>query len=447
MITIFAIIFLLLFIAATLYLIKLLSDKRKVETQLHATALYINKCETDIKSITSLAEKYREENLLLRTETARLQERLDNTTREIDIIKHSSEEERKNKNEMRELAETHFKILAHEIMTTQTAVIREQNQHQLDNILNPLKENIDRFRKDVTECYSSEARERFSLQQHIKELIEANAAIGKEARELTTALKGNSKVQGDWGELVLETILENSGLQKGEEFFIQVTTDDNGKTLRDEQGYGLRPDVIIKYPGADGGVIVIDSKVSLNAFVEYVNAETDEKREQYARQHITSVTKHINELAGKKYQEYIGKSRLDFVMMFIPNEAAYAAALSIEPTLWQKAYDKQVLLVSPTQLVGSLRLIKQLWTQDRQAQNAFEIAKKSGAMYDKFVGFIADMEKIERALTNAHSSYKDAMNKLRDGKGSLIGRAEKLRQLGISNSKNLSSNLLTDDLD
>lgn len=447
MTTIFTIIFLLLIIAETIYLIKLISDKRKIEAQLQVTSKYVSKCEADMNAVNSQSEKYREENIRLNTETARLQERLDNAAREIEIIKQSNEEERKNKNDMRELAETNFKLLAHEIMTTQTAVIREQNQHQLNNILTPLKENIDRFRKDVNECYSSEARERFSLQQHIKELIEANAAIGKEARELTTALKGNSKVQGDWGELVLETILENSGLQKGEEFFIQVTTDENGRTLRDEEGYGLRPDVIIKYPGADGGVIVIDSKVSLNAFVEYVNAETDEKREQYARQHVASVTKHINELAGKKYQEYIGKSRLDFVMMFIPNEAAYAAALSIEPTLWQKAYDKQVLLVSPTQLVGSLRLIKQLWTQDCQAQNAFEIAKKSGAMYDKFVGFITDMEKIERALTNAQTSYKDAMNKLRDGKGSLIGKAEKLRQLGISNSKNLSGNILPDDLD
>lgn len=447
MTTIFTIIFLLLIIAETIYVIKLISDKRKIEAQLQVTSKYVNKCEADINAVNSQSEKYREENIRLNTETARLQERLDNAAREIEIIKQSNEEERKNKNDMRELAETNFKLLAHEIMTTQTAVIREQNQHQLNNILTPLKENIDRFRKDVNECYSSEARERFSLQQHIKELIEANAAIGKEARDLTTALKGNSKVQGDWGELVLETILENSGLQKGEEFFIQVTTDENGRTLRDEEGYGLRPDVIIKYPGADGGMIVIDSKVSLNAFIEYVNAETDEKREKYARQHVASVIKHINELSGKKYQEYIGKSRLDFVMMFIPNEAAYAAALSLEPTLWQKAYDKQVLLVSPTQLVGSLRLIKQLWTQDRQAQNAFEIAKKSGAMYDKFVGFITDMEKIERALTNAQTSYKDAMNKLRDGKGSLIGRAEKLRQLGISNSKNLSGNILPDDLD
>ncbi len=277
----------------------------------------------------------------------------------------------------------------------------------------------------------------FSLQEKIKELIEANAAIGREAKELSTALRGNSKIQGDWGEMVLETILENSGLRKGEEFSVQMQSDETGTALKDESGRGLRPDVVVKYPGQDGGVMVIDSKVSLTAFVDYVNADDPSERDRMGKLHLNSIIKHINELADKRYQDYVGTTRLDFVMMFIPNEAAYSAALSLDPTLWQKAYDKRVLMVSPTQLIGSLRLIKQLWNQDRQTRNAIEIAEKSGMMYDKFVGFIADMEKIEKSISGAQTAYSEAMKKLRDGRGNLISRAEKLRELGIKSSKRL----------
>ncbi|MDE6039032.1 MAG: DNA recombination protein RmuC, partial [Paramuribaculum sp.] len=315
----------------------------------------------------------------------------------------------------------------------------------LASLLTPLKDDIEKFRNDVNQAYSSEARERFSLQERIKELIEANNSIGREAKELATALRGNSKTQGDWGELVLETILENSGLRRGSEFTIQQTTDSSGSTLRDEQGRGLRPDVVVHYP--DGRAIIIDSKVSLTAFVDYVNTDDPQRRDHFGRLHLASVVKHINELADKNYQDHVGTRRLDFVMMFIPNESAYAAAMTLDPTLWTKAYDKRVLIVSPTQLVGSLRLINQLWSHDRQTRNAIEIAEKSGQMYDKFCGFVADMERIDKALTTTRAAYDSAIAKLRTGRGNLITRAETLRTLGVKASKRLKADMADSDED
>ena len=331
--------------------------------------------------------------------------------------------------------ENRFRVLANEILKNQATEMQTRNAADIGHLLNPLKDDIERFRRDVTNFYSKESAERFSLQEKIKALIEANQTIGKEARELSTALRGNSKIQGDWGELILEQILENSGLRKGEEFEVQMQRDEEGNALQDESGHGLRPDVVVRYPGDK--VMVIDSKVSLTAFVDYVNADTQEDRERYGKLHLASVMKHISELSEKKYQDYVGKEKLDFVMMFVPNEGAYSAALTLDPGLWQKAYDKRVLIVSPTQLVASLKIVAQLWRHDRQTRNAIDIAERSGAMYDKFVGFVQDMEKIEKSINATQTAYTSAMKKLRDGTGSLITRAEKLRELGVKASKRL----------
>lgn len=331
--------------------------------------------------------------------------------------------------------ENRFRVLANEILKNQATEMQTRNAADIGHLLNPLKDDIERFRRDVTNFYSKESAERFSLQEKIKDLIEANQTIGKEARELSTALRGNSKIQGDWGELILEQILENSGLRKGEEFEVQMQRDEEGNALQDESGHGLRPDVVVRYPGDK--VMVIDSKVSLTAFVDYINADTQEDRDRYGKLHLASVMKHISELSEKKYQDYVGKEKLDFVMMFVPNEGAYSAALTLDPGLWQKAYDKRVLIVSPTQLVASLKIVAQLWRHDRQTRNAIDIAERSGAMYDKFVGFVQDMEKIEKSINATQTAYTSAMKKLRNGTGSLITRAEKLRELGVKASKRL----------
>lgn len=407
----------------------------RIETDMADTEAALLKATADIAS---------EHDLRIRAEadTARLKDQLETAADMHEKERKATEEQQRR---LMEQSEANFRVLANEIMQRHTATMREQNEQRLGEILTPLKENIDRFRQDVSQCYNNEARERFSLQERIKELIEANNSISREAKELSTALRGNAKKQGDWGEFVLESILERSGLRKGEEFTVQQTTDENGITLRDEAGRGLRPDVVVHYP--DGRAMVIDSKVSLNAFVDYVNAENAEEQERHGKLHLASVMKHINELSDKSYQDYIGRDRLDFVMMFIPNEGAYSAAMSLDPTLWQKAYDKRVLIVSPTQLVGSLRLISQLWSHDRQTRNAIDIAEKSGQMYDKFVGFVSDMERIEKSLDAARTAYENAIKKLRDGRGNLIGRAEALRQLGIKTSKRLRETTETADSD
>lgn len=325
-------------------------------------------------------------------------------------------------------AEIRFKNLANEILQQNSSTFKELHESRLYEILTPFKENIEQFKKLVSENYSNEARERFSLQQHIKELIELNNSISKEAKELTLALKGNSKIQGNWGEMILESILEKSGLEKGREFSIQEST-------YNDEGKRLIADVVINYP--DGRKIVIDSKVSLNAYTDLLNCEDQNLQEVYKKKHLTSIRNHINELKNKNYQDYLGDKKAEFIMMFIPNEAAYIYAMQIDHNLWQEAYDSRVLIISPTHLISVLRLVEQLWQHDRQTRNAIEIATESGKMYDKLVGFIEDLKLIEKSISSAHNAYDKAINKLYIGKGNLISRAEKLKEMGAKASKSL----------
>lgn len=379
--------------------------------------------------------RLREENITLKQENARLAERLKLTENQLIANQENFNKQLAYNNADQERQAEKFKVLASEIITSHTDRFKIQSENRLTELLMPLKGELDQFRKAISECYSAEARERFSLQERIKELIETNQSIGKEAKDLTTALRTNSKTQGNWGEMILENILEKSGLRRGEEFIVQQTKQE-GDTIRNEAGNMLRPDVVVNYP--DGRVVVIDSKVSLTAFIDYINSTTPEETESAGKRHLESVKNHINELAKKEYQEYVGRDRTDFVMMFIPNESAYIAAMTLDNTLWQQAYDKRVLIVSPTHLISALRLISMLWSHDRQTKNAIDIADQSGKMYDKFVGFIEDMEKIEKDINNLSNSYRQALNKLANGTGNLVSRAEKLRELGAKTKKQLS---------
>ncbi len=342
-------------------------------------------------------------------------------------------EEERARNE--EMLRAQFSNLATEIMHRNSADFKAESEERLTRILAPLKDNIDDFRKAVTEAYSSEARERFSLEKAIASLVNVNDTISREARELTQALKGNNSVQGDWGEMVLESILEKSGLIRGEEYFVQSTADADGNTMLKEDGGALRPDVVVKYP--DGRCVIIDSKVSLKAFLDYANTDDPAVRKSAGDRHVLSVKSHVDKLSKKKYQEFIGSDQLDFVMMFIPNEPAYMAAMRIDGALWQYAYDRNVLIVSPTHLVSGLRLIAQLWSRDKVTKNAIRIAEDAGKMYDKFVDFVSDMEKIDKALVSARKAHTDAMTKLTNGTGSLRKRANDLKALGIKASKQL----------
>lgn len=373
----------------------------------------------------------REVEVSLREENSRLTERL-----------RFGEEE---KQRLAEESELRFKNLANQIFTDNSRTFKEQHESRLSEILTPLKENIEQFKKTVVESYSTEARERFSLQEKIKELMDLNVSIGREAKELAVALRGNSKTQGDWGEMILENILEKSGLVRGREFTVQQTTDSDGRTLRDAEGRHLRPDVVINYP--DGRCVVIDSKVSLSAYVGWVNCDNDDEKASLGKQHIASVKAHIRELAQKDYQSYVGGGKTDFVMMFIPNEGAYITAMQLDDTLWQQAYEQRVLIVSPTHLISALKLVEQLWQHDRMTHNVLDIATAGGNMYDKFVGFVEDMLRIEKAIASTRDAYDKAINKLTDGKGNLVSRAEKLRKLGAKVSKSLPSAMVDQEDD
>lgn len=333
--------------------------------------------------------------------------------------------------QMRELAST--------ILRQNSADLKADHEQRLIQLLTPLRENLDSFRKAVTDTYSSESRERFSLTEEIRKLVDLNNTISREARDLTQALRGNNRVQGDWGEMVLEGILRRSGLQEGSEYFIQVTDDDKGRPLQDESGRQLRPDVVVKYP--DGRCVVIDSKVSLTAFMEWTSTDDPAKADELAHRHVKSVRAHVDQLARKSYQDYIGESSLDFVMMFIPNEPAYIGAMRHDPMLWQDAYQRKVLIVSPTHLVAGLRLIEQLWSRDKVTRNAIKIAEDAGKMYDKFADFTRDMEGISNYLTKAAKAHADAMTKLTTGTGNLVKRAADLRALGIKASKQLAASV------
>ncbi|MBU3588902.1 DNA recombination protein RmuC [Polynucleobacter sp. 80A-SIGWE] len=341
-------------------------------------------------------------------------------------------------NEAKEALTSQFKNLANEILEDKSKRFTEQNVANLDALLKPLQTKLSEFKEQVNLSYGNEARERFALRSEIERLANLNLRMSDETRSLTQALKGDSKVQGNWGELVLESILESSGLRKGEEYLVQ---DSHTQT----DGSRLQPDVVVKLP--EGRSLVVDSKVSITAYSRHAGATDPVIAEQELAAHIQSLRQHIQGLSSKNYSSLYGIGSVDFVLMFVPIEPAFLLALKTAPNLYQEALAKNIVLVCPSTLMATLRTVAHLWRQDSQNRNALEIAKQCGTLYDKFVGFVDDLEKLGQRLDQAQTSYHDAFNKLKSGKGNLIRTAEKVRELGVKPSKNLSAPLIESSSD
>lgn len=334
---------------------------------------------------------------------------------------------------------TEFENIANRILDDKTLKFTRQNKDNLETILKPLGENIDKFRKKVEETYDRESKERFSLGKELQRLVELNQKVSEEANNLTKALKGSSKTQGDWGQMILENILEQSGLEKDREYFVQeFLRDADGNPLKNPEGRKMQPDVIIAYP--DDRKLIIDSKVSLTAYTRYSESDDPEVQQLALRAHLDSMRTHIDQLSAKSYQEYT--TSLDFVMMFVPNEPAYLLALKNDPDLWHYAYNKRILFISPTNLIAALKMIADLWKREYQNQNALAIAERGGALYDKFVGFAENLLVLGEQIDKTGKTYESAMKQLKEGHGNLVGQAEKLRKLGVKASKELPNSLL-----
>jgi len=342
-----------------------------------------------------------------------------------------------NKSELEKIQEkfsTEFKNLANEILEEKTKKFTEQNKTNLDEILKPLSERIKDFEKKVNDTYNNESQQRSAMKEQIRILVEQTQMVSKEASNLTKALKGEAKTQGNWGEMILESILEKSGLVKDREYFVQQSF------AKDESEKGrLQPDVIVALPGNRN--VIIDSKVSLVAYDRFSSSEDKEEQNIFLKDHIRSLKTHIDGLSSKKYTD-IQIETLDFVMMFIPIEPAYLFAIQNEPTLWNYAYDKRILLISPTNLIAVLKMASNLWRQEYQSRNAFEIAKKSGELYDKFVGLIDDLIELGKRLDSTKTYYTESMKKLHTGKGNLIKRAEDIKELGSKTTKSIPQILI-----
>lgn len=340
---------------------------------------------------------------------------------------------------LQEQTKLQFEKMANQILEEKTEKFTNLNQYYLKSILEPFGKNIDELKKTVHDTYDKESKERFSLGEKVNELKLLNQQISQEASKLTKALKGESKTQGNWGEMILENILEKSGLTKNREYFLEheLRDDDKNPIYSEFSGKKMRPDAIIKYP--DNRNVIIDSKVSLTAFVDLANEQDVDVFKIKQNQHLASIKSHITELSTKAYDDY--DKSLDFVMMFVPSEAAYNAALQADPLLWNFAYDKRVLLLSPTNLITSLKLIADLWKREYQNKNAIEIADRGAKLYDKFVGFVERLEKIGKNIDQAQISYQEAYKQLYKGNDNLVLQTEKLKNLGLKNKKQLPASL------
>lgn len=388
----------------------------------------------ELDSLQTSASELLVENKSLKSDIQAYREELATIKTSLELERKQFEEKLDLLNESREQLSTAFKNIANEIFEDKSKKFTATNKESLSAVLTPLQDKIQQFEKRVEETYDKESKERFSLAKEIENLQKLNNRISEEAVNLTNALKGDNKAQGSWGEFVLESILEKSGLVKGREYEVQVN-------LKDEEGGKAQPDVIVHLP--ESRDIILDSKVSLKAWDAYCATDDNLVKQEALKQHVASIRNHVKLLSSKDYQNLVGVNSLDYVFMFMPIEAAYSAALQEDTELFQYAFERNIIFVVPTTLLTTLKTVQNLWRLAQQNQNANEIAEKAGALYDKFVAFVDDLDEVGQRIDSARKSFDKAHNKLVSGRGNLVKRAESLKELGAKTSKQQKTDKLS----
>jgi len=342
-------------------------------------------------------------------------------------------EQRQETEELREKFTKEFENLANKILEEKSNKFTEQNRENMKNILSPLQEKIHLFEKKVEDTHKESIDYHAALRQQIIGLKDMNEQMSRETLNLTRALKGDTKMQGNWGELILERVLEKSGLEKGREYYVQ-------QSHATEEGSRVQPDVVINLP--DGKKMIVDSKVSLVAYERFINEEDDVLKAVHLKEHCNSIRRHVDQLSDKNYHDLYKIESPDFVLLFIPMEPAFACAINEDSSLYSKAFERNIVIVTPSTLLATLRTIDSMWTNQKQQENAYEIARQAGALYDKFEGFVSDLTKVGNKMRDAQSEYQNAMGKLVDGRGNIITSIEKLKKMGAKAKKSLPENIL-----
>lgn len=439
--------FLLVFIIALLlgiyfgrilFSAKFQSEKVSLEERLNANVnqyqLQKEQFENDRKNFERLLQQNNLEKENIRTEKDSLAIQLSKKEVDFENLWERHKEQKAEITELQEKFTKEFENLANKILEEKSAKFTEQNNENMKSILLPLQDKIHVFEQKVDQTHKESIDYHAALRQQILGLSEMNAQMSKETLNLTKALKGDSKMQGNWGELVLERVLEKSGLEKGREYEVQ-------QSFTNTEGTRVLPDVVINLP--DGKKMIVDSKVSLVAYEKWINEESEILKSDFLREHVLSIKRHVEQLGSKNYHDLYQIESPDFVLLFIPIEPAFAIALNEDSTLYNRAFDRNIVIVTPTTLLATLRTIDSMWSNQKQQENAFEIARQAGALYDKFEGFVTDLVKIGNKIKDTKTEYENAMNKLVDGKGNLISSVERLKKMGAKAKKSLPENIIT----
>ena len=415
-----------IFLGKLLFSANAKTDRASLEEKVNGLLRQIEQLKTQVQETV-------QERETIRTEKESLAIQLSKKEGDFDNLWERNKEQKQEVEQLQEKFTKEFENLANKILEEKTNKFTEQNKENLKNILSPLQEKIQLFEKKIEDTHKESIDYHAALRQQILGLREMNAQMSKETLNLTKALKGDSKMQGNWGELILERVLEKSGLEKGREYEVQ-------QSFITDEGNRVFPDVVINLP--DGKKMIVDSKVTLTAYERYINEEDDDAKVQHLKEHVMALKRHVDQLSAKNYHDLYQIESPDFVLLFIPIESAFALALNEDTSLYNKAFEKNIVIVTPSTLLATLRTIDSMWANQKQQENAMEIARQAGGLYDKFQGFVDDLIKVGNKIKDSKTEYDNAMNKLVEGSGNLVTRVENLKKMGAKAKKSLPENLL-----